>query len=140
MKRPSIYRQKALYAALVVAIALLIFDRSAAYLFLPGKDSTQIIIYTTETCPYCRRLRAYLAEQKIAYTDRNIYKTPSGIMGFWILRGRGVPVSVVGPDIIHGYDINKLEESLTELGYKLNTTDHNNKLNPDAAENAESVN
>ena len=118
MNKPSTYRQRALYAALLFAVALLVLDRSAAYLFLPGKDATQVIIYTTESCSYCKKLRAYLDDRQIPYTDYNIYKTVSGIMGFWILRGRGVPVSTIGPDTIHGYDIKKIQESLTKLGYK----------------------
>lgn len=134
------YRRRALYAALVLALALLVFDRLAAYLYLPAEDATEIVIYTTETCPYCVRLRAYLNERKVPYTDRNIYKTASGIMGFWILRGRGVPVSIIGPAIIHGYDIRKIEQSLTKLGYKVDTTQHSSKLSAIAAETAAPIN
>jgi len=129
-----------LYTALLVAVALLVFDRLAAYLYLPAKDATEIVIYTTETCPYCRKLRAYLDEQKIPYTDRNIYKTASGIMGFWILRGRGVPVSTIGPDIVYGYDVRKIEQSLIKLGYKVDRAHHGNTLSTSAAKAAAPVN
>lgn len=41
-------------------------------------------------------------------------------MGFWALRGRGVPVAVVGPDTIYGFDRGKVDESLMKLGYPVN--------------------
>lgn len=119
MKISAAFRQKVLYAALLVAVALLVFDRSAAYLYRPVSDATEVVIYTTKSCPYCRMLRTYLEKHQIPYTDHDIYTSPAGIMGFWTLRGRGVPVSTVGTDIIHGYDMKKIEKSLAKLGYQI---------------------
>ena len=113
------FRQRALYAALLFVVALLIIDRSAAYLYRPDPDAKEVVIYTTKSCPYCKMLRAYLEKHLIPYTDHDIYSSPAGIMGFWTLRGRGVPVSTIGPDIIHGYNIKKIEESLAKLGYRI---------------------
>jgi hypothetical protein len=61
-------------------------------------------------------------------------------MGFWILRGRGVPVSTVGPDTIHGYDIKKFQKSLIKLGYKINTAQHNSQFSADVTKREAPVN
>ena len=34
----------------------------------------------------------------------------------WALRARGVPVSVVGPNVVYGYRVNELVQAFDELG------------------------
>ena len=118
MKRRDRYRRIALYVALTLALALLALDRTAAYIHRPGEDSPAVIIYTTAWCPYCRQLRAFLDANDVPYSDYDIERSFSGGMGFWTLRGRGVPVAVVGTDIIHGLDIVMLKQALRRLGYE----------------------
>jgi hypothetical protein len=81
-------RRTALYMALMLALILLGLDRSAAWLHRPAADSTGIVIYTTTWCGYCAALR-----------------------------GRGVPVSVIGPDIVHGFDLDSINSALAGLGH-----------------------
>ena len=52
----------------------------------------------------------------------------SGVMRFWALRGKGVPVSALGPDIVYGYDIEKINQSLVRLGYRINGVQRGNAL------------
>ena len=111
-------RRAVLSVALVGASALLILDRTAAYIHRPAEDSTAVVIYTAEWCPYCRLLRSYLEEHQVPYTDYDVEKTVRGAMGFWALRGTGVPISAVGPDVVYGYDLQKIETSLGRLGYR----------------------
>lgn len=120
-------RPKALYFLLSVAVTLLLFDRAAAYLHLPSRNASDIAIYTTERCYYCKQLRNYLDSSHIPYTDYDVETSLSGIMGFWALKGRGVPISVIGPDIIYGLDLGKVEESLIGLGYKPGKIDQRRK-------------
>ncbi|HEX7026958.1 MAG TPA: glutaredoxin domain-containing protein [Gammaproteobacteria bacterium] len=109
----------ALYLALSLILTLLLFDRAAAWLHRPAPDSTGVTLYTTGWCPYCRSLRLYLDAYDIPYKDYDVEKSLSGIMGFWTLRGRGVPVSVIGPEVVYGYDLEKINRSLAALGYKV---------------------
>jgi len=115
------YRRIALYAALVLALTLLFLDRTAAWLHRPDPDSRAVVIYTTSWCPYCKQLRAFLDERRIPYTDYDVEHSFNGGMGFWTLRGRGVPLVVVGADIIYGLDVGKMKESLKRLGYETGT-------------------
>lgn len=118
-KKPDRSRRLALYLALSLALALLLFDRAAAWLHRPAADSTAVVVYTTEWCPYCRALRLYLDAYRIPYKDYDVEKSLSGMMGFWALRGRGVPVSVIGPDVVYGYNMAQINRSLAALGYQV---------------------
>lgn len=95
----------------------------AAWLHWPAANSVGVVLYTTEWCPYCRSLRLYLDAYRIPYKDHDVEKSLQGMMGFWALRGRGVPVSVIGPDIVYGYDLEKINRSLAALGYQVETVE-----------------
>ena len=100
-------------------LALLLFglDRYAVIAHRPGADSTAVVIYTTEWCPYCAKLRTSLAASNIPYVEHDVEKSLQGQLGFWTLRGRGIPVSAIGPRIIYGYDVARIAFALKELGY-----------------------
>jgi hypothetical protein len=110
MSKLLLYRRVSLNTALVLALALLILDRTAVYLHRPQQNSTEVVIYTAEWCPYCGKLRAYLDAEDIPFTEYDVENNLSGGMGFWALRGTGVPLSAVAPDIVSGYDIARINE------------------------------
>lgn len=111
-------RRTMLYVAAVLALLLLGIDRYAAYMHRPSADSTRIAIYTTTWCPYCARLRKALAASHIAYVEYDVETSLQGQLGFWALHGRGVPVSVIGPTVVYGYDVPRLAAALQSLGYR----------------------
>jgi glutaredoxin len=110
-------RRYALYLAAALTLLLLGLDRYAAYAHRPDPDSRQVVIYTTVWCPYCAKLRASLAASSIPYAEHDVEQSFQGQLGFWTLRGRGVPVSVVGAEVIYGYDVARLAGALQKLGY-----------------------
>ena len=104
---------------LLFASLLFAFDRTAAYLYLPKEGATRVVIYTTEWCPYCKALRKTLNAYEIPYQDYDTEKSLRGIMGFWALRARGVPVVVIGEEVIYGYDGEKITHALVNAGYTI---------------------
>lgn len=117
--RTAKFRQGILYLALALALALFTLDRTAAYMHRPSQDSRAVVIYTAVWCPFCKSLKAYFRAYDIPYREYDVEKSIQGGMGFWALRGRGVPVTVVGPDIIYGFDRGKIDRSLADLGYQV---------------------
>ena len=113
-------KQRLLVTLLLTAVTLFILDRAAAYFHKPSINSKDIVIYTTEWCPYCNSLRIHLNNHNIPFTEHDIEKSFSGIAGFWALRAKGVPVSVIGPDVVYEYNIDKINQSLTKLDYDVN--------------------
>lgn len=119
MGKLTVVRKAALYVAFLLALSLLVLDRSAAYIHRPGKTSSSVVIYTAEWCPFCRKLRAYLEENEVTFEEYDVEKSLQGGMGFWALRGRGVPVSVIGPEVVYGFDLARINQSLAQLGYSI---------------------
>lgn len=104
---------------LIFALLLFAFDRLAAHLHLPKEGSQQVVIYTTTWCPYCKALRNFLENYEISYTEHDTETSIQGIMGSWALRTRGVPVSVIGEQVVYGYDGEKLGWALEDAGYEI---------------------
>ncbi|HEV8647731.1 MAG TPA: glutaredoxin domain-containing protein [Burkholderiales bacterium] len=121
MRTEPAWTRKSRRALLIVAacltLLLLGLDRYAAFAHRPGADSKAVVIYTTEWCPYCAKLRTSLAASGIPYVEHDVEKSLDGQLGFWTLRGRGVPVSAIGPKIIYGYDVARIAFALRDLGY-----------------------
>jgi len=116
-------KKRILFTLLFTAVLLLALDRGAAYFYKPKSDATDIVLYTTDWCPYCKSLRIHLKANSIPYKEHDIENSLSGIAGFWALRARGVPVSVIGPNVVYGYDIDTINLYLVELGYSLKLLD-----------------
>ena len=111
--------KKLLFILLITAIVLFSVNRLAAHLYQPKENSRAVIIYTTEWCPYCVALRDTLNQYQIPFTERDTEKSLHGFAGFWVLRGQGVPISVIGSEVIHGYDGQVIADALVSAGYEI---------------------
>lgn len=117
MDRLAQVRTGLLGVALALALILLGLDRYAAYAHRPTPESVRVAIYTTGWCGYCARLRQDLRASNIPYIEYDVEKTLQGQLGMWALRGRGVPVSAIGPEVVYGYQVQKIETALRALGH-----------------------
>lgn len=110
--------QKVLLAvALALALGLLALDRYAVAVHRPQPGATAVTLYTTEWCPYCAQLRADLRASGVTYTEHDVERSLHGQLGMWALRGRAVPVTVVGENVIYGYRADLLALALKNLGH-----------------------
>lgn len=108
-----------LYATLALSLSLLAVDRYAAWAHRPTADSTRIVLYTTRWCGYCASLRMQLEQADVPYTEYDIEQSLGGLLGFWALRARGVPVTVAGPAVIYGYQVDELQRAFALLGHEV---------------------
>jgi glutaredoxin len=74
-------------------------------------------IFTTAWCGYCRKAKAQLAARGVPYREVDVEESDSGRREFAALRGRGVPVILVGSQRMDGYDANGLDAMLRGAGY-----------------------
>ena len=81
------------------------------------RNNARVVLYATDWCGYCKALRSALVANKIPFTEHDVEQSFEGQLGFWTLRARGVPVSVVGPQVIHGYQMEKLQDALEKLDH-----------------------
>ena len=76
-------------------------------------DSKSVVVYSTPTCPYCRQVKEYLAQNGIEFIDKNVatdmaareeMKNKSSSLG--------VPVIDINGSIVVGFQKAKIEELL----------------------------
>ena len=80
-----------------------------------------IVMYSTNWCPYCRKARLFFRQANIPYTEYDIEKSANANKEYLRISGRGVPVFVIGEQIIQGFDKTAIREALAELTKHQNT-------------------
>ena len=113
---------RTLLRILIFVLILIAFDRAIAYLYVPSENSKEIALYSTSWCSYCASLRLYFDTHGIIYKEYDVEKTAHGAFGLIAFRARGVPVTVIGSEVIYGYDMDKVSSALHRLDAKLITT------------------
>ena len=72
-----------------------------------------VIIYSTPTCPYCTLAKKFMKEKNVAFTEINVADDENAAQEMIKKSGQmGVPVIVVGEQIIVGFDKSELERVL----------------------------
>lgn len=71
-----------------------------------------VVLYATAWCGYCKKTRAFLAENDIKYTEYDVEESEEGHKQFKALGGKGVPVIDIRGTVIKGYSIKKMTATL----------------------------
>ncbi|HEY8391549.1 MAG TPA: glutaredoxin family protein [Capillibacterium sp.] len=75
----------------------------------------EVTVYTTSTCPWCSKLKEFLKEEGIAFTELDVGEDPEAARRMVKLTGqRSVPVTTIGGQIIIGYDPEGIRAALAE--------------------------
>lgn len=70
-------------------------------------------IYSTPTCPWCKKTKEYLKEKGIEFTDINVAADQAASKEMIEKSGQmGVPVIDIDGTIIVGYDLEKINKAL----------------------------
>jgi mycoredoxin len=100
---------------LLIVIALVVFqERGTIYNFInPPPDFSlahdeQVILYATDWCGYCKKARELFEKHNISYYEYDIEKSSEGREQYKRLGGRGVPVILIGGEVIKGYNASKI--------------------------------
>jgi glutaredoxin 3 len=71
----------------------------------------EVTIYTTPTCPWCHKAKAWFRDKKIRYKEIDVTSDRSGAEEMVRISGQtGVPVIVVGNEVIVGFRESRLNE------------------------------
>lgn len=74
----------------------------------------KIIIYSTPTCPYCKKAKAYLQGKDMEYTDIDVSRDETAQKEMMEKSGTiSVPVIDIGGKVIVGFDKDKIDEALS---------------------------
>lgn len=114
----------------VIFGATLATDRAIAYAHDPTRNNPPdgVILLTASWCGYCMSLRQHLIEMNVHYTELDVEKTSEGGWAFAAVHGTGVPITVVGNQVIRGLaregsDWANVDNALTKAGYVLQRRD-----------------
>lgn len=79
------------------------------------KDTKKVVIYSTPTCPICRRAKARLSQKGISYQDIDIAANKEAAHEMIHKSGQmGVPVIFVDDQMMLGFNQAKLDEMLAK--------------------------
>jgi len=74
----------------------------------------KVVIYSTPTCPYCKRAKDYLTQKGIKYTDFNVAQDKAKAQEMIQKSGQmGVPVIIVGDEVVVGFNQGLMDKLLS---------------------------
>ncbi|WP_352419080.1 glutaredoxin family protein [Proteiniborus sp.] len=71
-----------------------------------------VVIYSSNTCGYCKMAKEYLGEKGVSYEEKNISTDPTARKELMQKGYMGVPVIIVNGEEIVGFDKARLEQLL----------------------------
>jgi glutaredoxin len=74
-------------------------------------EQPEVVLYATSWCGYCKMTREFFAANGIRYTEQDIEQSSAALLQHKKLGGKGVPLIVVGDEVINGWN----EQSLRHL-------------------------
>lgn len=77
---------------------------------------SKIIVYSTETCPYCDMVKEFLREKKVKFEDIDVSRDRKATQEMIEKSGQtGVPVTDINGKIIIGFNKEAIEKELKKL-------------------------
>jgi glutaredoxin-like YruB-family protein len=74
-----------------------------------AETAAPVTVYSTTTCPWCDRAKAYLKQNGVPFVDIDVAKDYNAAMEMVRISGQqGVPVTVADGEVILGFDQAKL--------------------------------
>jgi len=74
----------------------------------PASDQ-QVVMYGTDWCGVCKRAKRYFREKNIPFRQYDVEKSAKGRQDYRRLKGRGVPIILVGNQRINGFSKDRFE-------------------------------
>lgn len=73
----------------------------------------KVVIYSTPTCPYCKRAKEYLTRKGIPYVDYNVAEDRDKAKEMIRKSGQmGVPVLIINGEVVVGFNQAQLDRLL----------------------------
>ena len=73
----------------------------------------KVVVYSTNSCPYCVMVKEWLDEQGIEFIEKNVQEDPAVAEEMVEKSGQmGVPVTDIDGQIVVGFNVSKLKKLL----------------------------
>ena len=106
---------------LIFILALVLLQNSTRlHQFLDPINTEQlskndVILYSTQWCPYCVKTRNFFRNANIPFTEHDIEKSPDHNRNYESYGRSGVPLIIIGHTVIQGYDPKAIRAAIEEL-------------------------
>jgi glutaredoxin len=109
----------AIYGLLCLVALILATDRIVVWRLNPldSNPPKSIVLYSAEWCGLCAQIRSCLKMSGVPFEERDVEKSVRASAEWWALRVRGVPATLVGPELVYGFNTAKLTSTLDSAGY-----------------------
>jgi len=71
-----------------------------------------VVIFSSNTCPYCVLAKEYLEEKGISYVEKNVQTDKSAKEELMKMGHMGVPVLIIDGEEVVGFDKTRIDELL----------------------------
>lgn len=82
--------------------------------FVPFKGTSRrsksVIMYSTTWCGVCKKARFYLKKHNIPFAEYDVEKSAKGKRDYKKLKGRGVPILLIGDKRMNGFSIGRFKK------------------------------
>jgi len=78
-------------------------------------QSTNVIVYSSSNCHYCKQVKGFLEARGVNYEERNIDTDDKYAEELWNTGMRSVPVTVIGETNILGFNQTQLTKALADI-------------------------
>ena len=112
----------AVYALLALIALILTTDRIVVWRFNPlnSNPPKSVVLYSAEWCGLCAQIRSCLKVSGVPFEERDVEKSMRASAEWWALHVRGVPATLVGSELVYGFNTMKLTSTLASAGYSVN--------------------
>lgn len=77
----------------------------------------RVVMLSTRTCSICKKAKGWLRAKGVPFIEYDIDSSSVGKREFKRVQGNGVPVILVGADVVYGFRKGQLKSLLVEAGY-----------------------
>lgn len=77
---------------------------------------SQVVVYTTPSCPYCRYVKQFLDNKGVPYLEKNVAADQQAAMEMVRKSGQqGVPVTLIANEVIVGFNQPALNQAVAKI-------------------------
>jgi glutaredoxin len=74
------------------------------------KESKSVVMYSTSWCGYCKKAAQHFHKNNIPFTEYDIEKDKKAAQEYKDLKGRGVPIILIGNQRMNGFDAGSFDK------------------------------
>ncbi len=79
-----------------------------------------VVLLSAEWCGYCQAEKRALTAAQVPFRELDVEHDSEGRQAYDAVGGHGIPVTVIGKDIVFGFDASRLNRLLAARGYQVN--------------------